>query len=904
MLGLTLRKEFQGKRLRGTAIELTNSKNEGAVQVPAAQFLEITYPSGDLLKALEVLGPGHGLPVVLMGERGLGKSHLMAALHHALTDGTATRQWLETWASRLGRSEIASLQLRTGMRVVSESLHHQRYQFLWEILFKHHSRGQYFEGKHSARVGRKPAVPTIDLLVEMVLEEPTALLLDEFQTWFDGLIEEPARPYRTWAFNFIQYLSEIAAEHPEHLLLVVSVRNGETEAYKQVHRVNPIQVDFKGPYATRDRRKLLLHRIFENRAQVDQGKVEDLLRHQVEEYFRLYDVAPDERAAKTFEYLETWPYSPRLLELLEDQILMATEAQETRDLIRILAGLFKSRGEKSPVLTPADFNIEEEQNEIAALLESVSTERHRNLRDKALRNLEAVRGAIQYPEQPPANLSEILSALWLRSLAVDRHAGAEPRALQLDLTRSARVDDNAFAADLDRTVENSFNIHRDGNRLVFREEENPQARLLAEARNDRLFADRSDHAELAKHVRYVLSGSEDVSRDFVVVVLPHDWHSSPWEGSGQAVPPAQWNDRLPLLVLPQAPSAPGPELGPWLKTHLPSGRNTVRFLFPKANLESLYRDRELVVAARAILRATQWMDGNAAYRPLQKKYKKQLEDALKERFGKFAILDSWNFQNPEQTRFHVESVNEQGWALPAAVEKSIRDNLFEAEAFEEFCLALADAQQPVSKLLSELREPRPHGEPCIPWLGETQVKERLLKLCSRGRVALNVRGTETLQKNPGEDDDACWSRIKGRLPGGRQLEEVRILRPTAQGSAGSVSVAGGASPTAEGTGNGSVIGPPAPPPYQPGPGGTAPTPVPGGLFGGGTSPRVRTLEIPTTSSLNMMGSIEAKGIQPSTRVRKVSLQVEALTGAQLKDLVQRLPDGTRIGLSAEVEEPA
>jgi hypothetical protein len=42
MLGLTLRKEFQGKRLKGTAIELTNEKKTGATQVPARDFLGIT----------------------------------------------------------------------------------------------------------------------------------------------------------------------------------------------------------------------------------------------------------------------------------------------------------------------------------------------------------------------------------------------------------------------------------------------------------------------------------------------------------------------------------------------------------------------------------------------------------------------------------------------------------------------------------------------------------------------------------------------------------------------------------------------------------------------------------------------------------------------------------------------
>lgn len=33
MLGLTLRDEFKGRRLKGTAIELTNKNNTGATQV-------------------------------------------------------------------------------------------------------------------------------------------------------------------------------------------------------------------------------------------------------------------------------------------------------------------------------------------------------------------------------------------------------------------------------------------------------------------------------------------------------------------------------------------------------------------------------------------------------------------------------------------------------------------------------------------------------------------------------------------------------------------------------------------------------------------------------------------------------------------------------------------------------
>jgi hypothetical protein len=60
MLGLELRKEFKGRRLKGTAIELTNKNKTGATQVPASDFLKITYPAADVLKTIEAVGPNQG----------------------------------------------------------------------------------------------------------------------------------------------------------------------------------------------------------------------------------------------------------------------------------------------------------------------------------------------------------------------------------------------------------------------------------------------------------------------------------------------------------------------------------------------------------------------------------------------------------------------------------------------------------------------------------------------------------------------------------------------------------------------------------------------------------------------------------------------------------------------------
>ena len=76
MLDLTLREEFRGKRLKGTTVDFTNQSKTGALEVPAAEFLRITYPSFDLLKTIEAIGPGQSRPVVLMGNKHAKKAVL------------------------------------------------------------------------------------------------------------------------------------------------------------------------------------------------------------------------------------------------------------------------------------------------------------------------------------------------------------------------------------------------------------------------------------------------------------------------------------------------------------------------------------------------------------------------------------------------------------------------------------------------------------------------------------------------------------------------------------------------------------------------------------------------------------------------------------------------------------
>ena len=890
MLHLRLRSEFQGRRLKGTAIELANGSETGATQIDAKEFLDITYPSADALTSIETVGSAQGRPLVLIGERGQGKSHLMAMLYHSFTDAEATRNWLSTWASRLGNTRLAELPLRSGMRVISESLHRQSYKFLWDLVFERHPYGPEVRGMWKGQGEKQTEVPSYDLLMELFTHTPTALILDEFQTWYDGLTNTKRRPWRNWTFNFVQLLSEIAKEHPERLVLVVSVRNGNTDAFQQIQRVGPILADFKGPTAKQDRQKLLIHRLFENRMQVSKAEIGPLIDPHVSEYLRLLGIPPSEHDQVRREFVQCWPFSPHLMQLLEDQVLVATQAQETRDLIRVLADLFKYQ-EDSPVVTAADFRLDNERSGIAALLDSVSNQHHSNLREKAQRNLSSVQNAVNSPDSVVPHLSEIVGALWLRSLSVGNLAGAEPATLQVDITRAKPIDDNAFEVELSTIVENSFNIHEDGPRLIFREEENPQAKLIASARNDKLFADGADIDQLAREVRYVIGGQEDVSTAFRVVVLPENWSSAPWDSLVEIDQPQNWDERLPLLVLPVSPDEVGPTLGPWLRDHLQGRRNAIRFLLPQAGSTSIYRDRDLLVLSRAVVLAERWKTQSREFRQLLAKYQRDLRDILTRRFDRFAVVDSWNYPEPVRCTFHVESHKALGARIPAAIDEHIRTNLFIPEDFDALVGVAADNNESIGKLLRELREPRPGGEPCIPWLGETSTKEHVIRLCARGKIAINVRGMEYLQVGADESEETAWMRMRGKLGTGKHLEETSVLRPQAVPHT-------------------KIVSEPSPdPPLTPPPGndgdkqdnGDSPAAgtaaghvVPGGIFGGDTALVPHASD--ATSALNLLGKVESWGINTGTQVHDMALSTSSLTGAQLDKLLRALPDGVTYAL--------
>ena len=662
MLGLKLRDEFLEASMPGTTIALRTNDNQGAVQKSADYILSITYPTADVLTALKAISVINSKrPVVLMGDRGRGKSHIMAVMHHGIQSPEVVESWLKDWGNKIGSVELQQIDMQKGYVAISEPVHNHEYVLLWNLLFDRHPRGEYYRGQFE---GKAQPFPPRSLLENMFEDQPTCLILDEFQTWYIGLPDKDPTTgilLKQYAFNFVQILSEIAKDRPDILILVVSVLNNNNDAFHQIHRQGPVVIDFCGTFAKQDRQNLLLHRLFDNRRHLAESDIVALTETYARERCRLLHTTPAEKERVVQEVLACWPFSPELINLLEDHIILSAAAQTTRDLISILVQVYRTRGNSVPVITPADFFVDGDCDEVQTLVASIAVQAGQKLRQIAQRNLQALRdGGADVP-----NARELVSALRMRSMSPGRQVGGTPAALHLDMTRNTAIDDNTFQSELALLIEHSVNIHGDeipGGPLWFGVNDNPRAKVRACAKNNRLWnmgavsmADQTvypgkDVQHIRKTLRHILV-TETSSPPSRVIILGANWQNDPWCDVDEADQPAKW-DRTVLLVIPDliegGSSNINATLGAWLAKYVQKRRNTVRFLLLAADTHSLFSDKELVYSARcSFLCSKECWGSNATYRALHQDFDRSLRAALKCCFNRFAVLRQWNFQQPQ-----------------------------------------------------------------------------------------------------------------------------------------------------------------------------------------------------------------------------------------------------------------
>ena len=177
-----------------------------------------------------------------------------------------------------------------------------------------------------------------------------------------------------------------------------------------------------------------------------------------------------------------------------------------------------------------------------------------------------------------------------------------------------------------------------------------------------------------------------------------------------------------------------------------------------------------------------------------------------------------------------------------------------------------------------------------------------MRICAHGDIAINVRGTDHLQAKPGEEADAAWNRMKGKIGTGSHLNETLIQLPDNAAASGGKSVVAPTDPVPMDLGNGNTlpnpfgvgyVTPPVTPPSEPGNGITDKGQVKEQTL-------VRKFAQPT-SALNLTGQLESWLVKPTTPVSNIRLCIDKMTGAQLDKFLKSLPDGFTYGLELDKE---
>jgi hypothetical protein len=361
-------------------------------------------------------------------------------------------------------------------------------------------------------------------------------------------------------------------------------------------------------------------------------------------------------------------------------------------------------------------------------------------------------------------------------------------------------------------------------------------------------------------------------------------------------------------------------LGYWLSKHVQKRRNTVRFLLPASDAQSLYSNEELLHAARCrFLCSPEGWGKDPTYRGLLQEFDRPLRQSLERYFNRFALLRKWNFQQSQNCVFEVEKIAKQGKDIPAAVEEQILSDLFDRDDFKTFVLNRAKDGDFVGTLMDDLLEPPPPNTgDAIPYLGEVKLYELVLDIAAEGALVLNVGGTWIGRRAEDANDEDAKRSVRARaFRIGQEMRQIQLGLPGAVGG-GAVTVPqvpviitpsnNTSTETAGGYGqtdtieNGAAKEPKVVREGPPENGWTAtnntlvePPPV--------IAPVIQTKRTaePATG-INLSGAFEGWGVAVTQTIDTARIEFSGLTAQQMKQILQRIPSTFKATLEIAYKE--
>lgn len=334
------RSEILEGKFQGVIQSHKVDSEEARLESNAQEMFRVTYISSALKRALErvnekLIHTSNQGAILLVGPYGAGKTHGLITLYHILREPKIAKSWLRNW-----KIDIA-LPPSTKTCVVST----RRYDvdFLWEPIFSKLGKPDIL-----SKIKR---FPTVDQIEEIVSDETCAIFIDEIENWYGSFDSEKQADLIERNETFLEHLFEVAND-PNKKLLVFLTFLEEKEGLKKIfNRTKPVRIDVS---VAEDREKIVLHRLFEDSDKKDLDRIEQVIQGYIEKY------SEPIRIENPYKYkqrmTETYPFHPLLLETLTQVYEAATERQDIRGMMNVLADMVKDNYDKKDLLLICDLD--------------------------------------------------------------------------------------------------------------------------------------------------------------------------------------------------------------------------------------------------------------------------------------------------------------------------------------------------------------------------------------------------------------------------------------------------------------------------------------------------------------------------------------------------------------------
>lgn len=402
---LNVRSEVREGRIVGV-VKVENVHNPGAVEADPEWVFSRTCVLDDELNLLTLIKRKltRDDPVgniLLVGDMGSGKSHLLLLAYHMFNQPDRANEWLEKLTRVPEKADVRFSVPTTGRVVVIQVKEVEAaYEYLWDIIFGFTNRKDLI-GKF---VTHSPGMEEMRrFLIEAGADQqPFVLILDEVEPWFNEISDRSIRERNR---SFLEKLSELANDEGLSFLLVTAVRAEFDDPKRTLSReCRPINL------TAGKRMRIIPYRLFEEEG--DEEAIKEVARSYVDDYKRYasdYTLLYTDENVVLGEMRESYPFHPIMLHVLFKKYTSHPSYQNTRGLLYLLSNVVRDLVDKRDMFLVSDANVEHYKDLVGML--------DRKLIGRAITCIDdARRSKIEYG-------AGLISALFYHSL-VEAEAGA------------------------------------------------------------------------------------------------------------------------------------------------------------------------------------------------------------------------------------------------------------------------------------------------------------------------------------------------------------------------------------------------------------------------------------------------------------------------------------------------